>query len=92
MPPYVPSPDVQRDDPSVFGPWYDYLTVPELLFLAGVAVAAVATLWAGATDPATDLEAAVGVALLSGGFIAFFVRWSVSEERAARLPALEEEY
>lgn len=83
---------MQRDDPPVFGPWYDYLTVAEVLFLAGLAVAAVATLWAGATDPGTDLEAAVGVALLSAGFIAFFVRWSVSEERAARLPAFDEDY
>lgn len=83
---------MQRDDPSVFDPWYDYLTVPELLFVAGLAVAAVATLWAGATDPATDLEAAVGVALLAAGFVAFFVRWSVSEERAGRLPAIDEEY
>ena len=83
---------MQRDDPSVFGPWYDYLSLAELLLLGGLAVGAVATLWAGATDPSTDLEAAVGVTLLSAGFIAFFVRWSVSEERAARPPALDEEY
>lgn len=82
---------MQRDEPTVFGPWYDYLTASEILLLAGLAVAGVATLWAGATDPATDLEASVGVALLSAGFIAFFVRWSVAEERSARLPAVEEE-
>ena len=83
---------MQRDEPPVFGPWYDYLTTAELLFLAALAVAAVATLWAGVTDPAADLRAAVGVALLAAGVIAFFVRWSVSEERAARLPAVDEEF
>lgn len=92
MLPNDPRNGMQRDDASVFGPWYDYLTVPELLFVAGLAGAAAATVWAGATDPRTDLAAAVGVGLLAAGCIAFFVRWSVSEARTARLPAIDEEY
>lgn len=83
---------MQRDRVRVFDPWYAYLSTLETVFVAGLCAAMVATLWAGLVDPGTDLGASAGLALLFAGFIAFFVRWSVTEERAATLPGFEEEY
>lgn len=83
---------VDEESASVFEPWYAYLSTAELVFLAGMGVAAVATLWTGVTDPSANLGVSAGVALLFAGFVAFFVRWSVSEERSAALPAFDEEY
>lgn len=80
------------DDEPVFDPWYVYLSTAELVLLAGMGVAALATLWAGVTDPSANLGVSAGLALLFTGFVAFFVRWSVSEERTAALPAFDEEY
>jgi hypothetical protein len=71
-----------QEDP-VFDPWYEYLSTLELVLLCGTGTAAVGTLWAGLTTPETDLAVAVGLALLFVGFMAFLVRWSVSEERTA---------
>lgn len=83
---------MQSDGEPVFGPWYEYLSTLETVFLLGMAVAMVTTFWTGLTDPGTDFRASVGLAGLFAGFIAFFVRWSVSERRTAAHPALEEEY
>lgn len=82
---------MQRDRPRVFAPWYDYLSTLELVFLAGMATASVATLWHGVVDAGTDLGAALGVALLFAGFIAFFVRWSVAEQRTRTPPFVDEQ-
>lgn len=79
------------DDEFVFDPWYEYLSTAELVLLAGVGAVALATLWTGVTDPTTSLGISAGLTLLFGGFVAFFVRWSVSEERTAALPAFDED-
>lgn len=81
---------MQRDGTRAFDPWYAYLSTLELVFVGGMAVAMLATLWMGVVDAGTDLGVSVGLAALFAGFIAFFVRWSVAEQRAATLPTLEE--
>ena len=78
-------------DDRVFDPWYDYLSTLELALLCGAAAAAAGTLWAGVATPETDLGVAVGLALLFVGFMAFLVRWSVSEERTATTPTFDGE-
>lgn len=78
----------EEGDP-VFDPWYEYLSTLELLLLGGTGVAMVGTLLAGVTTPETDLDVAVGLALLFAGFMAFLARWSVSEERTAVPPTFD---
>jgi len=76
---------------SAFDPWYEYLSTLELAVVAGTGATLLAVLASGVTDPSVALGPAVGLALLLAGFLAFLTRWAVSEERAAAVPALDEE-
>lgn len=81
---------MDADDGFVFDPWYEYLSTAELVFLVGMGVAALAIFWTSLTDPNAGLGASAGLTLLFAGFVAFFVRWSVSEERTAAHSAFDE--